>query len=170
FRFPGAYLGHSDDDLAAALAGFEEFIADVTPADARMVVEDLRAGPVVWVDGRAELGPRALGHRSILADPRTVESKDELNRIKQREWWRPVAPMIREEDFGDWFEAPRTSPYMLETFLVRRDRAELVPAIAHLDRSARVQTVNREQNPFIHDVLSAFVEATGVPILCNTSL
>ncbi|MFD8867827.1 carbamoyltransferase C-terminal domain-containing protein [Streptomyces sp. NPDC059590] len=170
FGFPGAYLGHSDDELVAALAGFEEFIADVTPADARMVVEDLRAGPVVWVDGRAELGPRALGHRSILADPRTVRSKDELNRIKQREWWFPVAPMIREEDFGDWFEAPRISPYMLETFLVHRDRAELVPAVAHLDRSARVQTVSREQNPFIHDVLSAFAEATGVPILCNTSL
>ena len=170
FRFPGPYLGHHDDDLMTSLAGFEEFIADVTPADTRQVVDDLRSGAVVWVDGRAELGPRALGHRSILADPTSLYSKKELNRLKQREWWRPVAPTVREEDCGEWFEAARPSPYMLETFPVRRDREKLVPAIAHLDRSARIQTLNREQDPFLYDVLSAFAESTGVPLLCNTSL
>jgi hypothetical protein len=170
FRFPGPYLGHDAADLTASLADFTDFVAEVTPADSRQVVKDLRAGPVVWVEGRAELGPRALGHRSILADPTSLEAKDELNRLKQREWWRPVAPVIREEDRDDWFESARVSPYMLETFLVRRDREHLVPAIAHLDRSARIQTVNREQNPALYDVLTAFAEDTGVPILCNTSL
>jgi carbamoyltransferase len=170
FRFPGPYLGHRDEDLAASLAGFEQYVASITPASPGQVVQDLQSGPVVWFDGRAELGPRALGHRSILADPTTLKSKDELNRLKQREWWRPVAPVIREEDCGDWFEAARPSPYMLETFLVRRDREQLVPAIAHLDRSARVQTLTRDQNPFLHDALSAFGHQAGVPLLCNTSL
>ncbi|MEV7040432.1 carbamoyltransferase C-terminal domain-containing protein [Amycolatopsis sp. NPDC051061] len=170
FRFPGAYLGHQDGELAGSFAEFADFIAEVEPADCRQVVDDLRSAPVVWVDGRAELGPRALGHRSILADPTSPKSKDELNRLKQREWWRPVAPMVREEDRAAWFEDARPSPYMLETFLVRRDREARVPAIAHLDRSARVQTLNREQDPFLHEVLSVFAEATGVPLLCNTSL
>jgi carbamoyltransferase len=164
FRFPGAYLGHRDDDLAAAVSGFEGFIADMSPAEVARVVEDLREGPIVWVDGQAEIGPRALGHRSILADPGSVHTKAELNRIKQRQWWRPVAPIIREEDCADWFENWRPSPYMLETFLVRRDREQLVPAIAHLDRSARVQTLTRDQNPFLYDVLSEFGKSTGVPL------
>lgn len=170
FRFPGAYLGHRDDDVAGALAEFEKFVADATPATAQQVVDDLRAGPIAWVDGCAELGPRALGHRSILADPTKVESKHELNRLKQREWWRPVAPIVREHDSADWFEEARPSPYMLETFLIRSDKEQRVPAIAHLDRSARVQTLAEEHNPFLYEVVSAFADATGVPILCNTSL
>ncbi|WP_173055803.1 carbamoyltransferase C-terminal domain-containing protein [Phytohabitans houttuyneae] len=171
FRFPGAYVGHEDVDVTAALAGFEGFIAEVRPASVADVVADLRSGAaVVWLDGRAELGPRALGHRSILADPTRLASKDELNRLKQRQWWRPVAPIIREEDHADWFENPRPSPYMLETFTVRGDREHLVPAIAHLDRSARVQTLTARQDPVLHQILTGFAEATGVPLLCNTSL
>ncbi|MEV7040434.1 carbamoyltransferase C-terminal domain-containing protein [Amycolatopsis sp. NPDC051061] len=170
FRYPGAYLGHEDHDAAGALRDFAGFIADARPGDCRQVVDDLRAGPVVWVDGPAAAGPHALGHRSILADPTSPKSKDELNRLKEREWWRPAASMVRQEDCDAWFEGARPSPYLLETFLVREDRGAMVPAIAHLDRAAQVQTLNREQDPFLHEVLSAFAEATGVPLLCSASL
>jgi carbamoyltransferase len=166
FRFPGAYLGNRDDDLSGAVAMFEKFVAEVGAASVGQVVDDLRSGPVAWVDGRAELGPRALGHRSILADPTTVESKNELNRLKHREWWRPVTPIVREQDCADWFDGGRPSPYLLETFPIRRDQAHRVPAIA----DAQVQTLTRQQDSLLYDVLSAFADATGVPMVCTASL
>lgn len=170
FRFPSAYLGYRDRDLAGALAAFGGHIGEVTSATPARAAADLLAGPVAWVDGRAELGPRALGHRSILADPTRLASRDRLNQIKQREWWRPIAPVIREEDTADWFDDARPSPYMLETFTVRADRQHKIPAIAHLDRSARIQTLRRDQDPFLYDVITAFAANNGVPLLCNTSL
>ncbi|GHH32451.1 carbamoyltransferase C-terminal domain-containing protein [Lentzea cavernae] len=170
FRFPGAYLGRSDDDLDAALTEIAGFVDTVDDLDLDTAVDDLLRHPVVWFDGRSEIGPRALGNRSLLGDPTSAETKDRLNAIKQREWWRPVAPVVLEEFAADWFEDCRRSPYMLETFTVRGDVVDRVPAVAHLDHSSRVQTLHAEQNPRLHELITAFRRRTGVPMVCNTSL
>ncbi|MER5810743.1 carbamoyltransferase C-terminal domain-containing protein [Streptomyces sp. NPDC002033] len=170
FRFPTPYLGGADTALDEVLAAHAPFVASAGEAGPATAVRDLRAGPVVWFHGRSEIGPRALGNRSLLADPTTYAAKEELNRLKERQWWRPVAPVVLEEHLADWFENSRPSPYMLETFTIRGAVRDRIPAVAHLDHSARVQSVTAEQNPPLHALLTAFHEATGVPMLCNTSL
>jgi hypothetical protein len=170
FRFPTAYLGSGDTSLDRVLEQHASFVADVTDYDDTTAIADLRNGPVVWFNGRSEIGPRALGNRSLLADPTTYTSKELLNQHKQREWWRPVAPVVLEEHIDTWFENARPSPYMLETFTIRGAHRTKIPAVAHLDYSARVQTLTAEQNPALHRLLRAFHDATGVPMLCNTSL
>jgi hypothetical protein len=156
--------------LEAALAEYAESVVSVTEFDAARFVTDIEAGPVAWVDGASEIGPRALGHRSLLADPRTERSRDALNRIKHRQWWRPVAPVVLEEHVADWFAGGRRSPYMLEVFDVETDRRPLVPAITHLDGTARLQSLAASDDARLHAAVSAFAESTGVPLLCNTSL
>lgn len=170
FAFPGPYLGTGDQDLAGVLREYAEFVADVRDFDADTAVADLRDGPVAWFHGRSECGPRALGNRSLLADPTSYEAKQVLNDVKRREWWRPVAPVVLAEHLDDWFEDARPSPFMLETFTIRPDRRSRIPAVAHLDYSARIQSVTRAQNPVLYDLVAAFHRATGVPMLCNTSL
>ena len=103
-------------------------------------------------------------------DPRTNKTKDILNDIKQRQWWRPVAPIIMLEHLDEWFEDAIPSPYMLQTFQVKKDKLNIVPAIEHLDYSARVQTMKKSDNPRLYRVLEYFYKKTGVPIVCNTSL
>ncbi len=169
-RIDSAYYGRDVTDLDQALAEFEPWIASVSGFDPERFAEDVTDGVVAWVDGRAELGPRALGHRSLLGDPRSERVKDLLNHYKQRQWWRPVAPVVAAEHVGDWFTPDRDSPYMLEAVQVRPEVRALVPAIVHLDGSARHQVVSREGNPLLHRAIEAFHAATGVPILCNTSL
>ncbi|MEU4831042.1 carbamoyltransferase C-terminal domain-containing protein [Streptosporangium sp. NPDC023615] len=170
FRFPGAYLGRQDDDLDGALAEFGEYVADVSDLDHDRAVRDILAEPIAWFHGRSEIGPRALGNRSLLGDPTSREAKDALNRFKLREWWRPVAPVVLEDQLEEWFEDSRPSPYMLETFTIREKRRGQIQAVAHLDYSARVQSLNAGQNPALHALLTAFHRYTGVPMLCNTSL
>lgn len=170
FRYPGPYLGRADTDLDAALERFAEFVASVSDYDEDTAIADILAGPVAWLDGASEVGPRALGNRSLLGDPTSMASKDALNRVKEREWWRPVAPVVLEDQLAEWFLDSRPSPYMLETFTIRPERRVAIPAVAHLDHSARVQSVNRDQNPRLYDVITAFHRLTGVPMLCNTSL
>jgi carbamoyltransferase len=109
FRFPGAYLGRADDDLDTVLHEHAAFVFDVSEIDHDIAVADLRSGPVVWFHGRSESGPRALGNRSLLADPRSLAAKDALNEIKSREWWRPVAPVVLEDQLAEWFERSRPS-------------------------------------------------------------
>jgi len=122
---------------------------------------------VAWFQGRSECGPRALGHRSLLANPTHAQNWQRLNEIKRRESWRPFAPMVLEEKAGDWFHgAPNPSPYMLFTGQVRSER---IPAVTHVDMSARVQTVSAACGP-IYDVIRNFDEKTGVPLVLNTSL
>jgi carbamoyltransferase len=125
---------------------------------------------VGWVQGGAEFGPRALGHRSILADPRTAASKERLDRdIKRREWFRPYAPSVLAEHADDYFEMLGPSPYMLLAVNTRPAAREKVPAIVHVDGSARVQTVAREVEPLYHRLISRFHEIAGVPLVLNTS-
>jgi carbamoyltransferase len=129
----------------------------------------LAQGAVVgWFQGRSEFGPRALGNRSILADPRDPDMKAILNaRVKGREAFRPFAPAVIEDAAPDWFELDGPSPMMLRVVPIRPGRP--LPAVTHVDGSARVQTVSRDQNPRFHDLLTAFQKQTGVPVLLNTS-
>jgi carbamoyltransferase len=122
-----------------------------------------------WFQGRMEFGPRALGARSILASPLDAEMQSHLNLIKDREDFRPVAPVVLEEDVADWFVNGAVSPFMLFVYDVQPDKADRIPAVRHVDGTARIQTINRSQNPAYYDLLSAFKERTGVPVLINTS-
>lgn len=118
--------------------------------------------------GRAEFGPRALGNRSILADPRDPNIKDKVNKIKQRELFRPFAPVVMEEHAREWFDMNYTSPYMQYT--PKCLKPDLIPSVVHQDGTSRVQTVNAKQHPGLYALLKKFYEETGVPILLNTSL
>jgi carbamoyltransferase len=123
-----------------------------------------------WFQGRAEWGPRALGSRSILADPRRPEMKDILNqRIKHREIFRPFAPSILEEAVGEYFEQTHPSPFMTFAYPVREPKRAVIPAPTHVDGTARLQTVNRDSHPLYWRLLRTFGELTGVPVVLNTS-
>jgi carbamoyltransferase len=134
------------------------------------VATALAVGVVVgWFQGRMEFGPRALGNRSILADPRTVEMRDRVNKIKRRELWRPLAPAILAERASEFFELPIPTPYMLFATKVRPEKRHLVPAIVHIDGTARPQTVTVDQNTKLYRLIQAFDRQTEIPILLNTS-
>ncbi len=138
------------------------------PLDVDKVARFLDEGAIVaWVQGRCEMGPRALGNRSLLAAPFTAATRERLNIVKQREPYRPIAPIVLEEQAGELFECSRPSPHMLYFQRVKHDRLH---AITHVDGSARIQTVSAAQNPPCHRLLDAFRRRTGAGVLCNTSL
>ncbi len=174
FVMDHAHWGPAADDAAMraaldarGLRGTRHEAAELVEA----VAGRLEAGQVVgWFQGRMEFGPRALGARSILADPRRPGMRDRLNeRIKRREPFRPFAPSVTAERAGDWFEGPHGSPFMLVTLPVRAGRAARIPAPTHVDGSARVQIVDRTRLPLFAALLDAFERRTGVPVLLNTS-
>jgi carbamoyltransferase len=142
------------------------------PADvAATVAEALSRNEVVaWFQGRSEYGPRALGHRSLLADPRASANLERLNDVKGREQFRPVAPMVLAERAAEIFDGPLPSPYMLFTHDVSPCWAERIPAVVHVDGTARIQTVDRAQEPGVARMLERFEALTGVPVVVNTSL
>jgi carbamoyltransferase len=169
-----AYTGpeYDDDELSAAIrdAGLEATRVDddaLFPA----VAERIAAGDVVgWFQGRMEFGPRALGHRSIVADPRSRDMKEILNaRIKHREPFRPFGASILTEATGEWFEQDYPSPFMLLVYKTRADKRKLIPAVNHVDDTGRVQTVERDVDPRYYSLIEEFGRQTGVPILLNTS-
>lgn len=131
----------------------------------------IAGGKIVgWYQGRSEWGPRALGQRSILADPRRAEMKDVLNRrIKHRETFRPFAPSILEEATGEYFEKTHPSPFMTFAFAVRPEKRSIIPAPTHVDGTARLQTVSRQSHPLYWKLIRAFGDLTGVPVVVNTS-
>lgn len=172
--------GWSDDELARFVANHRAAIeaqgCRITQAsDDRELVEHVAAaiakGAVVgWFQGRMEWGPRALGNRSILADPRRPDMKDILNlKIKRRESFRPFAPAILRERVAAWFEEEDDVPFMMQVFQVRPEKRGLIPATTHVDGSGRLQTVTRDANPRYYDLITAFEKKTGIPILLNTS-
>lgn len=131
----------------------------------------IAAGDVVgWFQGRMEWGPRALGQRSILADPRNASMKAILNRkIKRREGFRPFAPSILREAVGDWFVTDDDVPFMTKVFRIRPERRAQIPAVTHVDGTGRLHTVSRRQNGRYYDLINQFAAKTGVPVLLNTS-
>jgi carbamoyltransferase len=122
-----------------------------------------------WFQGRMEFGPRALGSRSILASPIHAEMQTRLNEVKDREDFRPVAPVVLEEDAADWFACETPSPFMLFVNRVRPEKELAIPAVVHVDGTARIQTVNKHQHPAYYALIKAFKDITGVPVLVNTS-
>jgi carbamoyltransferase len=142
-------------------------LAELAQRAAALVAEGKILG---WFQGRAEWGPRALGNRSIVADPRRPDMKEILNRrIKHREIFRPFAPSILAEATGEWFEKSHASPFMTLAYAVSREKRALIPAPTHVDGTGRVQTVTRDANPRYHALISAFRDLTGVPVVLNTS-
>ena len=173
-RLPTVYLGPGEDD-AQVQATLDRYGAVYTRLDRdallTAVSELLESKKVVgWHQGRMEWGPRALGHRTILGDPRDENMRDIINqKIKMREGFRPFAPSVLEEELGRWFDLDRPSPYMLLVAQVKPGNTPL-PSITHVDNSARIQTISREQDPLYYDLIHRFFERTGVPVLINTSM
>lgn len=139
---------------------------DVSVETARLLADDKIVG---WFQGRMEFGPRALGSRSILASPLNATMQARLNEVKDREDFRPVAPVVLEEDAGLWFEEASYSPFMLFVYPVKESAGDRIPAVRHVDGTARIQTVNKDQHPAYYSLLQAFKDLTGVPVLVNTS-
>ena len=191
----GAYLGPSFDDEEAAErlqeAGAVFSRMDNIESTIELAADALAEGLVIgWFQGRMEFGPRALGSRSILADPRSPSMQKTLNlKVKYREGFRPFAPSVLREDLPDWFEMDVDSPYMLMVAGVAQDKRiemtaeeqamfgidklnvprSVIPAVTHVDYSARIQTVHADTNPVYHALLTAFKARTGCSVLVNTS-
>lgn len=157
------------DAVRAALARFG--LNYTTPDDLSERVAEMLVDQkvIAWFDGRLEFGPRALGGRSILADPRTREMRDRVNAHKARQSWRPFGPSILAGHEADWFLTPFHSPFMLFTLPVRPERQADIAAVVHVDGTTRPQSVSSEDNPAYHALISAFYQRTGVPMVLNTS-
>jgi carbamoyltransferase len=181
FHMEHAYWGpgYSDDEIVAILEQRGSELTDTgcshvrldTNALYRRVAVAIAAGQVVgWFQGRMEWGPRALGNRSILGDPRRADMREILNgKIKRRESFRPFAPAILRESVLDWFEVDDDVPFMMKVLPVRVERRHEIPAVTHVDGSARLQTVEKHQNSRFYRLIEEFNAITGVPILLNTS-
>ncbi|MFE6281656.1 carbamoyltransferase [Streptomyces sp. NPDC057877] len=169
---PGPDLGRgwSDEELRARLDAAA--VPYERPADiAEAVAEELaRDGVVAWFQGRSEYGPRALGHRSLLAHPGRAENLERLNSVKGREEFRPVAPMVLAERAPELFQGPMPSPYMLFVHDVVREWRDRIPAVVHVDGTARIQTVDERREPLVARMLRGFERRTGLPVVVNTSL
>jgi carbamoyltransferase len=174
FVMEGAYTGPSFEDeqikkeLEESGLNFKHYSDEEIT---RRAAQDIADGLVVgWFQGRVEFGPRALGNRSIVVDPRRADMKDILNdRIKKREPFRPFAPSILEERTADYFEQDHPAPTMLMVYQVRPERRAEIPAVTHVDGSGRLQTVSKSVNPRYYQLISDFNELTGVPVVLNTS-
>ncbi|TLD42042.1 MAG: Carbamoyltransferase family protein [Candidatus Jettenia ecosi] len=141
-------------------------LSNIAEEATALLIQDKVIG---WFQGRMEFGPRALGARSIIASPMKACMQARLNEIKDREDFRPVAPVVLEEEASNWFINAGISPFMTFVHSVRPEKADLIPAVCHIDGSARIQTIKREYNPAYYDLIHAFKMHTGVPILINTS-
>jgi carbamoyltransferase len=169
---PGADLGRdfTEADLEAWLTTARvpyERPADIAVAAAEVLAAD---GIVAWFQGRSEYGPRALGHRSLLAHPGHERNLERLNDVKGREQFRPVAPMVLASRAAELFQGPLPSPYMLFTHRVAAEWIDRIPAVVHVDGSARIQTVDPADEPLVARMLETFADRTGLPVVVNTSL
>ena len=167
WQMENAYLGreYSDSEILEALKGYQyQKVMDPSHTAAKLLAEDKITG---WFQGKSEFGPRALGNRSIVCSPIPAGMKDKLNlQVKHRETFRPFAPACLEEKAGEYFDLSCPSPFML---LVSRVKKDNIPAITHVDNTARVQTVNAAQNPKFYSLIKEFYTITGVPVVLNTS-
>jgi carbamoyltransferase len=176
YRWQHDYLGPEPQqaDIDRAVADADDLVVeriDELPAMCARLVDLLCDAKVIGLyQGRSEFGPRALGHRSILGDPRNEHMRDWINsQVKQREWFRPLAPVVLLDRADEYFGIHRPSPFMQFAAPVRQDAAHVVPAITHVDFTARLQTVSDGDDPMLWALLNAFEARTGVPVLLNTS-
>ena len=167
-----AYLGPAfdDDNIEGALRTYRlryERLSDPAATAAELLCKGKIIG---WFQGRMEFGPRALGNRSILADPRDPQMNAKVNNaVKFREWWRPFAPSMKKETAGEYLESATDSPFMILTAQIRPEKRSIIPAVTHVDGSARPQTVEKEVNPLYWRLIDEFRKRTGVPVVMNTS-
>ena len=172
FEHMNPYTGttYTNEEIERVLEG-AKLKATYTEDIAQKAAELLAEGRIIgWFQGPMEIGPRALGSRSILANPAFPQMKDKINaEVKFREAYRPFAPSALEESYGDYFEMKVKAPFMLKVCQVREDKKDIIPAITHVDGSARLQTVNRETHPLYHELISKLGMLTGVPVVLNTS-
>jgi carbamoyltransferase len=178
---PNAYLGpaFSESYISSLLSSHDSELGQAgcrmdrldEPALVELAVRTLQQGGVVgWFQGRMEWGARALGNRSILADPRRADMQSILNRkIKRRESFRPFAPSVLREHVSAWFNTDDDVPYMQKVYPVRPERRKQIPAVTHVDGTGRLQTVRRVQNPLYYRLIEHFYQRTGIPMLLNTS-
>ena len=172
FRMDHAYLGprYSEKQMLRAIKRKKlEFTyhKDITKVAAKLIADGQIVG---WFQGALELGPRALGHRSIIVDPRRNELKDILNsRVKHREGFRPFAPTIMEEHIGKYFEGKFPSPFMILVYKIKKKMLKKIPAVAHIDDTGRIQSVSKKQCPIYWSLINEFRKLTGVPVVLNTS-
>ena len=176
------YVGNTENEkIIEELLGFNKILLDRSNIKVEKFSElnkltekialKLSEGSIVGCfNGQMEFGPRALGNRSILADPRNKNMKDILNyKIKRREGFRPFAPSILEEEVSNWFDVEDHVPYMSKVYNFKKNKTGLVPAVVHVDGSGRLQTVSRTENSFFYNLIKEFYKITDVPILLNTS-
>ncbi|MBF0197099.1 MAG: carbamoyl transferase [Planctomycetes bacterium] len=170
-KFNHANLGpqHTNEEIKETLELFK-IKYEYTETPEKDAAKEISEGHIVaWFQGRMEYGPRALGNRSILADPRDAEMKNKINKlVKFREDFRPFAPSVLVEDYKEYFEVSQPTPFM--TLTSRSLKPDVVPAVTHIDGTSRVQTVSQETNPTYHKLISEFKKLTGVPVVLNTSL
>ena len=172
--FPYLGISYKSDDISEALKDFSSRLTYACLADEDLIEEiakELYKDKIVGlVRGRTEIGPRALCHRSILASPLNIEMKEILNsKVKHREYFRPFAPVVTAERANEFFALKDSSPYMLLAPLVREEYREILPAITHVDNTARVQTIEESSEYFVHGLLKRFEDITSYPVLLNTS-
>jgi carbamoyltransferase len=176
YEMEDVYLGpkYEDEEIQDVLRKYKDEVIfqhldedDLVEKTARSIASGKVLG---WWQGRSELGPRALGNRSILADPRNPEMKDYINfRVKHREWFRPLAPSVGIDSVNDYFMTNIPLPYMLVVAETRQNKRDQIPAVVHVDGTARVQTVTQTQNPIYYGLIKRFENITGVPVILNTS-
>jgi len=164
-----ALLAERRADIEGAACHFER-IADEGELCRRTAAAVAEGKVIGWFQGRMEWGPRALGNRSIVCDPRRADMKNILNaKIKRRESFRPFAPSVMQEAVSDWFEEDDAVPFMMQVFQIREEKRAQIPAVTHVDGSGRLQTVDGATNPRYHRLIEAFRDITGVPMVLNTS-
>ena len=182
FVMDHAYWGpqFSSDDICALLAAHQSELYDANCQSNEFRTKKNSVGEqpsavaegkiVGWFQGRMEWGPRALGNRSIVCDPRRADMKALLNaKIKRRESFRPFAPSVLEDAVPEWFEENDAVPFMMQVFQIRQEKRKLIPAVTHVDGSGRLQTVSQDTNPLYWQLIAAFYERTGIPMVLNTS-
>lgn len=175
WEITNAYFGpeYSDSEVKSALdsAGIKNYQKLERDDLLEKTATDIAEGQVIgWYQGRSEWGPRALGNRSILANPNRDDMKDILNaRIKRREWFRPFAPAVLAERQADVFEHDHPSPFMLHVYKIQEQWRDKLPAVNHVDNTGRLQTVSRHENALYYDLIQRFDQKTGIPVLLNTS-
>lgn len=170
-RMNNVYLGpeYSDDEIKSLVTG-GRWKAEYVGEDVSPVADAIAKGKLVtWFQGRAELGPRALGNRSIVANPTDKEIWPHINSVKGREWWRPLAPSLLSEDVGDYFEKPVDHEFMILMLKFAKDNGKRVPAVCHVDGTARPQTVKKSINVNWYNLIKAFKEVKGEGLVMNTS-
>lgn len=172
-EFSRSEIAAALDERTSAIGAAQCIIEEVAVPDelCRRAAGEIAAGKIVgWFQGRMEWGPRALGHRSILGDPRRADMKAIINaKIKHREAFRPFSPSVLSDAVPDWFEDDDAEPFMMQVFQVRPEKRHLIPAVTHVDGSARLQTVYEHSNARFYQLIGAFRDITGVPLVLNTS-